>query len=120
MNDVIFYLYGNFLFRKDTDDNGIQDNLYAQFCGFCQKFFPDVESANLCLVFLGAEKLMDLFEQLSAGLGIFVVNDNVHSLFRGFNGCGQSCRTCTDDDHIITLHHFAAPPGCSAVTPYCV
>jgi hypothetical protein len=47
MNDVIFYLYGNFLFRKDTDDNGIQDNLYAQFCSFCQKFFPDVESAHL-------------------------------------------------------------------------
>jgi len=77
---------------KDTDDNGIQDNLYAQFCGFCQKFFPDVESANLCLVFLGAEKLMDLFEQLSAGALVFIEHDNIHAVFLCFDRCTQTRR----------------------------
>ena len=117
---MVFDLDSHFLFRKNADHDGIQNNLNPQRCCLCQKLFTDMEASNLCLVLFRAKELVNLLKQLSAGLCVFIVYHNVHSLFCRLNGCGQACRPCADHNHIITLHHFAAPPGCSAVTPYCV
>lgn len=120
VDHMILHLYSNFLFRENADHDSIQNNFNTKRRCLCQKFFADMESTDLRLVFLRAKELVDLFEQLSAGLCVFIVYYNVHTFFCRLNGCGQTCRSCADHDHIITLHHFAAPPGCSAVTPYCV
>ena len=91
-------------FLVDAHDLGVQQYLYACFFGFFQKRLPDAKAADFGLMFLGAEKLVNLFEELSAGSGVFIQYQRAHAAFCGLNGGGETCGSCANDNEFVAFH----------------
>ena len=103
--------------RKNAHDRGILNHLGSNLFGLGHQLCADVNAADLCLMFFGAEKFMDLLEKLSARSGVLVKHDRVQAMGRSFDRCGKSGRAGADDDQIITFHSSSS---FFADTPYCV
>jgi hypothetical protein len=70
----------------------------------------DIESTFLGAVLLGAEKLVNLFEQLTAGAVIFVIDDHLHSISGGFDGGRQAGGSGSHTNHFISAHDLLRNP----------
>ncbi len=98
----------------ETDDGGVQDDLDTCLIGFLQELLPDVEAADLCLMLLGAEELVDLLEQLSAGAGILIKDNGFQTALCGLDRRGKTGRAGTDNDEIKAFDfHFLFLPRVS-------
>ena len=109
MYDLAVLHDANLFFTEHADDGGVQLYLYAQLLGPLQQLLSDAVAADLRLVLLGAEELVDLLEQLSARTGVLVKHDYVHALLGRLDGGGQAGRAGPDDDQFKSLHTIIPP-----------
>ena len=102
--DFVADAHRHFLAVKEAGDCRTEHDLDADGFRFFEQLLADVEAAHFGLVFLGAEKFMNLFKQLAAWSGIFIEDDGLDAAFCRFNGCGKPCRSGADNNHIVAFY----------------
>ena len=68
-------------------DDGVQPDFYISFASLVQQVLPDLRAPDAGPVFLRAEELVNLFEELPAGQGVLIDQDtSVESVVVDFLG----------------------------------
>ena len=106
----------------DAIGDGVEHDLHAQRLYLGQKLCADVHAAHARMVASGAEKLVDLLEQLPAGLAVFIHHQDLRPVSGRLDGGGQPGRArAYDQDLNFFVHaypsHFPRPSWVSTIIP---
>ena len=121
---AILAVHQHLVFGEDTHYHAAQLNVDARLSSFLQQILANGDAAQLRPVFLGAEELVDLLEQLAARTGVLVEYHHLKAVAGSGDGGAQAGRAGTHDDKVVSLHpnrlySAASAPG-FAETPYWV
>ena len=127
VGDLLALADDDLLVLVEADDRGVKANVDAQARGLLHELLANHEAADLGVVLLRAEELVDLLKELAAGAGVLVEDGHVGAALCGLDCGGHAGRACSNDDNVGAVHRV--PPFSSAVTmsskgvavaPYCV
>ena len=112
VGDLLALADDDLLVLVEADDRRVEANVDAQARGLLHELLANHEAADLGVVLLGAEELVDLLEELAAGAGVLVEDGHVGTAPGGLDGGRHTGRACPHNDKVGAVHRM--PPFSSA------